>query len=182
MEWRNTKKEKIVWANIWQGHMSTKVYHQDTPSGKLKENEDQPWFGFRPALGGGFKSTFRRECPIKSFGYRRRLGCSAIVGTPQTGRLLNGAFGPSRNSIRRSLGVCHTDIASHRHVLGGFVKTSTTIAIFESAIRTDLDSLITPFLPQSRTSLEMQHRWQTRGCSLHCNDAVDEDEGDTPAL
>ena len=69
------------------------------------------------------------------------------VGTPQTGRLLNGAFGPPRNSIRHSLGVCHTDNAKHRHVPGGFVKTSTTIAIFNSAIRTDLDALITPFLP-----------------------------------
>ena len=72
-------------------------------------------------------------------------GFSRKIGTPQTGRLLNGAFGPSRNSIRHNLGVCHTDIARHRHVLGGFVKTSTTIALFDSAIRTDLDSLITPF-------------------------------------
>ena len=47
--------------------------------------------------------------------------------------------------MSHSLGVCHTDIARHRHVLGGFVKTATTIALFDSAIRTDLDSLITPF-------------------------------------
>ena len=102
------------------------------------------------------------------------------IGTPQTGRLLNRAFGPSRNSIRHSLDVCHTEIASHRHFPGGFVKTSATVEISASAIRTDLDRLITPsLLPQSGTCLKMQHRWQIRGCKLQCNDVVDEDEGDT---
>ena len=28
----------------------------------------------------------------------------------------------------------------------------------------------------------MHPRWQTRGCKLECNDVVEEDEGDTPAL
>ena len=105
------------------------------------------------------------------------------LGTPQTGRLLNGAFGPSQNSIRHSLDVCHTEIASHRHFPGGFVKTSATVAISDSAIKTELDRLIRPsLLPQSGTALNMQHRWQTRGCKLLCNDVVDEDKGDTPAL
>ena len=105
-----------------------------------------------------------------------------LIGTPQTGRLLNGAFGPSQNSIRHSLDVCHTEIASHRHFQGGFVKTSATVAISDSAIRTELDRLIRPsLLPQSGTVLNMQHRWQTPGCKLLCN-VVDEDKGDTPAL
>ena len=65
----------------------------------------------------------------------------------------------------------------------GLVETSATVAIFDSAIRTDLDSLITPsLLPQSGTSLQMQHRWQTQGCKLQRSDVVDEDEGDTLAL
>ena len=38
------------------------------------------------------------------------------------------------------------------------------------------------FWPQSRTSWEMQNRWQTRGCMLQCTDVVDEDGGDIPAL
>ena len=108
---------------------------------------------------------------------------SLSIGTPQTGRLLNGAFGPSQNFIRHSLDVCHTEIASHRHFPDGFVKTSATVAISDSAIRTDFDRLIRPsLLLQSGTVLNMQHRWQTRGCKLLCNDVVDEDKGDTPVL
>ena len=62
----------------------------------------------------------------------------------------------------------------------GFVKTSTTVTNSDSAIRTDLDSLITPpVAPQSGTSPVLQHRWQTQGCLLQLNDVVDEDEGDT---
>ena len=84
--------------------------------------------------------------------------------------------------FRHSLGACHTEAARHRHVPGGFVKTSATVAMFDSAIRTDLDSLFTPsLLPQSGTSFAFQHRWQTRGCKLQCNDVVNEDEGDAPA-
>ena len=102
-----------------------------------------------------------------------------FVGTPQTGRLLNGAFGPSRIFSRHSLCACHTEAARHRHVLGEFVKTSATVAMFDSAIGTDLGSLFRPsLLPQSGTSLAFQHRWQTRGCKLQRNDVVNEDEGD----
>ena len=43
------------------------------------------------------------------------------VGTPQMGRLLNGAFGPSRNFFRHSLGACYTEAARHRHVLATLV-------------------------------------------------------------
>ena len=72
------------------------------------------------------------------------------------GRLLNGAFGPSRNFFRHSLDACHTEAARHMHVLGGFVKTSATTATFDSAIGTDLDSFFTPsVLPQSGTSLAL---------------------------
>ena len=87
----------------------------------------------------------------------------------------------ARNFICHNLDVCHIE-ARDRHVPGELVKTSATVAIFDFAIRTDLDSLFTPsFLPQSGTSLRLQYRWQTRGCRLQRNDVVDEDEGDTPA-
>ena len=56
--------------------------------------------------------------------------------TPQTGRLLNRTFGPSRKVFPSKLGCLH------RHGLGGLVKTSVTVARFDSAIRTDLDSLL----------------------------------------
>ena len=37
-------------------------------------------------------------------------------------------------------------------------------------------------LPQSGTSLALQHKWQTRGYMLQRHDVVNEDEGDTPVL
>ena len=56
---------------------------------------------------------------------------------------------PSRNFFRHRLGVCLAEAARHRHAPVGLVKTFATIAIFDSAIMADLDSLITPsFLPQ----------------------------------
>ena len=83
------------------------------------------------------------------------------IRTPQTGRLLNGAFGPSRIFPRHSLCACHIEAARRRHVPGEFVKTSATVAM------SDLGSLFRPsLLPQSGTSLAFQHRWQTRGCKL----------------
>ena len=105
------------------------------------------------------------------------------VGTPQTGRLLNGAFGPSRNSIRHIAWVSATVTL---RVTGMFlVGLSRHPPPSQSLILPSGQTLIHSSrhsLSQSPTSLEMQHRWQTRGCNLHCNDAVDEDEGDAPAL
>ena len=83
----------------------------------------------------------------------------------------------------RSLGFCLAEAARHRHALLGLVKTFATIAVLILPIRTDLDSLFTPsFPPQSATSIALQHRWQTRGCKLQCNDIVGEDEGDTASV
>ena len=114
---------------------------------------------------------------------RKYFLAEIILGTPQTGRLLNGAFGPSRNSIHHSLDVCPTEIASHRHFPGGLSRHPPPSQFLILPFRTDLDRLIMPsLLPQSGTGFKMRHRWQTRGCKLQCHDVVDEDEGDTPAL
>ena len=89
------------------------------------------------------------------------------LGTPQTGRLLKGAFGPSQNFIRHSLGACHTQGVRHRHLpvdLSRHLPPSQCLILPWGA---DLDSLFTPsLLPQSGTSLALQHRWQTRVCKL----------------
>ena len=66
------------------------------------------------------------------------------------------AFGPSRNFFRHSLGICLTETAKRKHALVRLVKTFATIAVFDSAIRTDLDSLFMPsFPPQSAANIAL---------------------------